>query len=97
MTGPRNEHSSGKAVPKVTIAPLAIRKMRMRGIPKTWVEDAIRDPDETVPGYGDRLVAQKYHTVGGKGMLLRVVYEGANKDYVVVTAYLTSQIERYRK
>ena len=87
--------------PAVTIIPLALRKMSLRGIPERWVEETLRSPDETVPGYGNRLVAQKVYVVNQKTMVLRVVYERekakANKDYVVVTAYLTSQVERYRR
>lgn len=84
-------------VVEIKIIPLALKKMELRGVPRAWVEETIRSPDETVAGYSGRSVAQKTYPVSGKRMLLRVVYERAAKDYVVLTAYLTSQIERYRK
>jgi hypothetical protein len=84
-------------MPAIIIIPLAIRKMGLRGIPGRWVEETLSSPDETVPGYGGRLVAQRVYVVNRKRMMLRVVYERVNKDYVVVTAYLTSQVTRYRK
>jgi hypothetical protein len=84
-------------VTEIVIIPLALEKMRLRGIPENWVRDAIVSPDDTMSGYGGRRVAQKTRQVGGKSMMLRVVYERANKDYVVVTAYLTSRVERYQR
>jgi len=32
-----------------------------------------------------------------KGMLLRVIYTEEDEGIVVITSYLTSQIERYRR
>lgn len=61
------------------------------------MEETVRFPEETIAGYGGRLVAQRVYLVDRKRMMLRVVYERAKKDYVVVTAYLTSQVERYRR
>ncbi len=84
-------------MPEVVIIPLALEKMRLRGIPESWVRDAIVSPDDILPGYGGRRVAQKTRQIGGKSMMLRVVYERADKDYVVVTAYLTSRVERYQR
>ena len=44
-----------------------------------------------------RKVAQRRYIVEGKEYLLRVIYEEREDMYEVVTAYLTSQIERYWK
>ncbi len=79
----------------IEIIPLARRKMGRRGIPEEWVLDALRSPDQVVPGHGGRLVAQTNIQVMGTPMLLRVVHEETEKSIVVVTAYLTSGIDRY--
>ena len=39
------------------------------------MEETLSSPDETVPGYGGRLVAQRVYVVNRKRMMLRVVYE----------------------
>ncbi|MBC8521696.1 MAG: DUF4258 domain-containing protein [Methanomicrobia archaeon] len=75
----------------VKIIPLALKKIKRRGIPSEWVEETISNPDQIVEGYRGRRVAQKVYYVVDKNMLLRVVLE----DNTVVTAYLTSQIGRY--
>ena len=79
----------------VEIIPLARRKMERRGVPENWVLDALQAPDQVVPGYAGRLVAQKRIQVMGSPMLLRVVHEETEERIVVVTAYLTSAIDRY--
>ncbi len=50
---------------------------------------ALNNPDEIVPGHKDRAV---YHKII-KGKLLRVVTSGNT----VITAYLTSKINKYTK
>jgi len=75
----------------VKIIPLALKKIKRRGISSEWVEETISNPDQIVEGYRGRSVAQKVYYVGDKNMLLRVVLE----NNTVVTAYRTSQIQRY--
>ncbi|MGR3311394.1 MAG: DUF4258 domain-containing protein [Candidatus Brocadiales bacterium] len=82
---------------KVEIIPIAERKFKKRGIRREWIEDTITNPTQTVEGFGDRKVAHKKFPIGGKEYLLRVIYEETEKMYIVVTAYLTSQIGRYWK
>jgi hypothetical protein len=77
------------------IIPLALGKIAQRHIPVDWVEQTLNSPDQIVEGYEGRQVAQKVYDVGGKKMLLRAVFEPTESKRVVVTAYLTSQIERY--
>jgi hypothetical protein len=79
----------------ISIIPLAERKLARRGIPQEWVVETIRTPDEVVEGYGGRVVAQRRYRVRAKDMLLRVVYDETEQQYVVVTAYLTSAVTRY--
>ena len=79
---------------KFEIIPLALKKIGRRKIPQQWIEETVNRPDQTVDGYRGRKVRQKKYIVGGKEMLLRVVYEEKEK-LIVVTAYLTSKIKRY--
>lgn len=77
------------------IIPLAMKKIAQRNIPVEWIEQTLNLPDQVVEGYEGREVAQKIYRLNGKKMLLRVVFEATGNGKVVVTAYLTSQVERY--
>lgn len=79
----------------IEIIPLARRKIGRRGIPEDWVLDTLRAPDQVVPGYAGRLVAHKRTEMMGVPMLLRVVHEETAERIIVVTAYLTSSVDRY--
>jgi hypothetical protein len=82
---------------QIEIIPIARKKLDQRGILEKWVTEAINFPDQVVEGYGGRLVAHKKYMIDGKEYLLRVVYEEKDNSYVVLTAYLTSQVSRYWK
>ena len=79
----------------IEIIPLAKRKMARRRIPEAWIGEAIRDADQIVAGHGARSVAQQRRRIRRREMLLRVVFEETEDKYVVITAYLTSDIKRY--
>lgn len=80
---------------KVEIIPVAQRKAEKRGIKMVWIEDAVNSPTQIVKGYGGRKVAHKMVSIDDKEYLLRVVYEEDEEAFTVVTAYITSQIDRY--
>ena len=69
----------------------ALDRIAERGIPKEWIDTLLRSPGQSVPGYLGREVRQMRIEQDGKPMLLRVVTEGE----VVVTALLTSKLEKY--
>jgi len=71
--------------------------MERRGIPESWVDEVLRSADQVVEGHGGRLVAQQRRRICRKEKLLRVVFEETQDKYVVITAYLTSDIKRYWK
>jgi len=81
----------------IEIIPIAEKKSKRREIKREWIEEAITNPMQVVEGYGNRKVAQKKLIIGDKKYLLRVVYEETEEVYIIVTAYLTSQIDRYWK
>ena len=80
---------------EIKIIPLATKKIKLRKISMSMIAETIKRPDQTIEGYGGRLVKQKIYK--NKDKLLRVVCEKSGKDIVVVTAYLTSQIKKYSK
>jgi hypothetical protein len=82
---------------EIEIIPLARKKMGRRGIPEKWVIQALTLPDQIVEGYGGRSVAHRRHGIRGKDRLLRVVFEETPEKYIVITAYLTSDVKRYWK
>jgi len=79
----------------IEIVPLALKKMERRKVPRAWVEDTLRSPDQIVEGYAGRRVRQKRYATRGKEMLLRVVVDEQPDRWVVITTYLTSQVARY--
>ena len=81
----------------IEIIPLARRKMDRRGIPESWVAEALKSADQIVEGYGGRLVAQQRRKIRRKEKLLRVVFQETEDKYLVITAYLTSDVMRYWK
>lgn len=82
---------------EIEIIPLARKKMARRGIPEAWAEAALTAPDQIVEGHGGRSVAQQRRIIRRREKLLRVVFEKTADKYVVITAYLTSDIKRYWK
>jgi len=79
----------------IEIIPLAKRKMEKRRIPEAWVTEALRNAGQVIEGHGGRSVAQQRRKIRRREMLLRVVFEETEDKYVVITAYLTSDIKRY--
>lgn len=82
-------------MPDVEIIPIADKKLKRRGISKKMVKKTLNSPVQIVEGYGGRKVVHRKYMIEDKEYLLRVVYEEKDMQKVVVTAYLTSQIERY--
>lgn len=80
---------------KIEIIPLAEKKAERRGISQEWIRETIRSPAQVVEGYGGRKVAHRKYMIQNKEYLLRVIYEESKELYEVVSAYLTTRIERY--
>ena len=82
---------------EIEIIPLAKKKIEKRGIPEAWVSEALQNADQVVEGHGGRSVAQQRRRIRRREKLLRVVFEDTADKYVVITAYLTSDMKRYWK
>ena len=82
---------------KVEIIPIAKRKVARRNIPENWIIETVNSPMQVMAGYGGRQVAHRKYIIDDKEYILRVIFEKREDIYLVVTAYLTSQIKRYWK
>ena len=82
---------------EIEIIPLARKKIEKRGIPEAWVSEALQNADQVVEGHGGRSVAQQRRIIRRREKLLPVIFEDTEDKYVVITAYLTSDMERYWK
>lgn len=80
---------------RIEIIPLALKKIKQRKVPIDWVKETLNSPEQVVNGYGGRKIRQKKYTLDNQEMLLRVIVDEKEDRLIVVTAYLTSQIERY--
>ncbi len=68
----------------------AEEKIAERKIPKATIEDALKNPDAVVTGTLGRKIAHKLI----KDKLLRIVYEQAGREYIIITVYFTEP-DRY--
>lgn len=82
---------------KIKIIGIAKKKIKQRDIPIEWIKETLKNPEDIVEGHFGRKVAQRMYRKNNKGMLLRVIYTEEDEGIVVITSYLTSQIERYRR
>jgi hypothetical protein len=84
-------------MPKIGFSPHAEYEMKYRELDRKLVEETVMNPDEIVQGRLRRKVYQKifFKTETTTPVLYRVVVEENAESYFVVTAYKTSQIERY--
>ncbi len=71
----------------------ALERLEERGISAKMVEEVIRDPDNVNYGAKGRKIAQKL--IDEK--LLRVIYDEEEYKIVVISAYVTSKVEKYSR
>ncbi len=83
----------------IRIPPHTAHNLHAREIPIAEVEQTLQSPEAVGAGYDFRQVyMRRYHdTALDQEMLLRVVVEETETHRVVVTAYKTSDLERYLK
>ncbi|MBI5634717.1 MAG: DUF4258 domain-containing protein [Nitrospirae bacterium] len=77
----------------------ALTNFKDREIPKEVVEQALTQPEKIEAGHSERQIYMKRYqdAVLDQEMLLRIIVEESETEMVVITAYKTSQIERYLK
>jgi hypothetical protein len=76
----------------------AEEEISRREIPRRVVEEVLRVPEDIVPGEGGRKVYQSRHKFGrGKTYLVGVIVDDRMDPPLVITAYRTSKIAKYRR
>ncbi len=70
--------------------------IRERQISQDWVLSLAEKPQQIVAGFGNRKIIQgRFRDSNNKEWLLRLVIESNQADTMVITAYKTSQVQRY--
>jgi len=71
----------------------ALERLRDRKISKELVIQTLNEPDSVDTGYLGRKISQKILN----GKLIRVIYEETEDEILVITAYITSKVEKYTR
>jgi len=84
---------------KIRWTPHALEALVKREIDRDLAERVIHEPTATAHGHGDRTVRlRRYHDqLLGQEMLLCIITEDQGDEFVVVTLYKTSKIEKHLK
>ena len=78
---------------KITIPQYAKERIKRYSLTENIVEDAIKNPDETVKGYEGRMIAHKLL----EKHILRVVYMKIKEELKVITVYPAKKERYWRK
>ena len=84
--------------PQAILTDHARDQIAARGISEQQIHWVLSQPDQTTPVRPGRIVAQRQTQLGNppRDYLIRVFIDTDRKPAEVVTAYLTSKIEKYR-
>ena len=81
---------------KFTLSRHAESELRLRKIPREFLESTLNNPQQIVPERGNKKVYQSQLDFGNsKVFLLRAIIDDTVDPAVVVTAYRTSKISKY--
>ena len=69
----------------------------LRRIPREFVEEVLRQPQQIVPESPPKKAYQSKVDFGGKIFLLRVIVDDTIEPAIVVTLYRTKKINKYWK
>jgi len=70
-------------------------EMVRRQIDPAWVEQAMQQPEQRLPGAGSRAIFQTRIESEGRIFLVRCIVEDWRDPPVVVTVYRTTKIAKY--
>lgn len=80
---------------KINFSKHAEGQLKERNLDKSFVSEALAKPDQVIEGKKGRKIAHKITSLKNKEYLLRIVYT-EQRDFVeVITAYLTTRIDKY--
>lgn len=80
---------------EVQIRPHAQKQIKERKIPEDLVKKVLLHPGQIIDSFGGRKIAQDIVEHKGERFLIRIVYEEMEKEFKVITVYLTTKIEKY--
>jgi hypothetical protein len=69
----------------------------LRRIPRKFVEEVLRQPEQIVPERPPKKAYQSQVDFGGRIFLLRVIVDDTIEPAIVVTLYRTKKIKKYLK
>jgi len=73
----------------------AENQIKERRLNKNQIEETILNPDQLLTTRKNRKIAQKIFKTGRLKFLMRAIYVIENSDFVVISAYRTTNIEKY--
>jgi hypothetical protein len=81
---------------KIKFESHAENQVKERLLDKRQIEETLLNPDDLFDAKKNRKIAQKLFKIGRFKFLLRVIYVIENSDFVVISAYRTTRIEKYQ-
>ncbi len=92
---PQNDDGFRHGLTAWTVSEHANREMRRRNIDRELLETVLSAPEQTISVSPTRVVMQSRHARRERTYLLRVFVDIDRNPPVVVTAYLTSKVDKY--
>jgi hypothetical protein len=80
---------------KILYSEHAKQQLNERNISCQLIEKTLLEPQQTLKGKNDRKIAHRIFQIKGQNFLLRVIYEDFGNQLEIVTAYLTTKIDKY--
>lgn len=73
----------------------AENQVKERALSRAQIEETLVNPDQLIDSRKGRKIAQKVFKIGTFKFLLRAIYVIEGPDFVVISAYRTTKIEKY--
>lgn len=80
---------------KINFSDHALCQLEQRNLPRVLVEDAVISSHRIVNQSDSRFRALKQLTIKGRLYVLVVVFDQSNQTRTIVTAFVTSKVEKY--
>lgn len=80
---------------KIHFSKHAEEQIKERNLSKILISEALLKPAQIIEGKKGRKVAQKICYIKSKKYLLRIIFNEQKNSIEVITAYLTTKIEKY--
>ncbi len=82
---------------RISITSHAKFEAKRRNIPEELIKSTIEEPEQQIPSKKERIIFHQryYDRIEDKEMLLRVIGKKEAREFVVITVYKTSKIEKY--